>query len=225
MESVWRPWLDERESDQVKLQARATQVESLLASSTIPHRVSEAYTELFHIDNIVGQEARYADLTIVGPEMLRDPAVRDAVIDGALFHENVPVLLLPDECIGTAQPENIVIAWNDSSAAAHAVRQGRSMLSSARQVTIALVDPDDEVRKSASDLSDFLQRSNVGSRISVLKSNGLTIEETLQEYAREGAADLMMMGAYGHSRLRERIFGGVTRAVIENPECPIFLAR
>lgn len=66
MESVWRPWLDERESDQVKLRARASEVGNLLASSSIPHRVSEAYTELFHIDNIVGQEARFADLIIVG---------------------------------------------------------------------------------------------------------------------------------------------------------------
>ncbi len=224
MESVWRPWLDERESDQVNLRTRVTQVENLLALSTVPHRVSEAYTELFHIDNIVGQEARYADLVIVGPEMLRDPAVRDAVIDGALFHENVPVLLFPDECVATDQPGNIVIAWNDSSEAAHAVRQGRSMLSSAGQVIIAMVDPDDEVRKSASDLSNVLQRCNVSSRINVLRSDGLTVEELLQDFVREEAADLLIMGAYGHSRLRERIFGGVTRAVLENPKCPIFLA-
>ncbi|MGF9693425.1 universal stress protein [Rhizobium sp. 0TCS1.26] len=217
--------MDERESDQVKLRARASEVGNLLASSTIPHRVSEAYTELFHIDNIVGQEARFADLIVVGPEMLRDPAVRDAVIDGALFHENVPVLLVPDECLAIAQPGNIVIAWDNSSAAAHAVRQGRAMLSSARQVTIALVDPDDEVQNSASDLGAFLQMSNVDSRISALRSNGLSVEETLQDFACEGSADLMMMGAYGHSRLRERIFGGVTRAVIENPKCPIFLTK
>ncbi|MBP2562449.1 nucleotide-binding universal stress UspA family protein [Neorhizobium galegae] len=225
MVTVSTAWRKERQADQAKLRLRADEVEKLLADALTPHNVTECYTELFHVDNIVGQDARYADLMVLGPGTLQDPALRNAVIDGALFHANLPVLLVPNETIATIEPENVVIAWNGSLEAIQAVKRGRSLLKSAREVTIAIVDPDANNQQSAQELSAYLLRSHVDSRIDVLRSDGRTTHQALDDCAHDVGADLIIMGAYGHSRLRELIFGGVTRSMLGNPKRPIFLAR
>ncbi|CAN7661488.1 universal stress protein [Neorhizobium sp. LjRoot104] len=225
IESVSVAWLRQREVDKAKLHARADEVGKLLADALTPHSVTECYTELFHVDNIVGRDARYADLMVLGTGTLQDPALRHAVIDGALFHANLPVLLVPDETIATVEPQNVLIAWNGSLEAIQAVKRGRLLLKSAHEVTIAIVDPDADDQQSAEELNAYLLRSHIDSRTDELRSDGRTIHQALDDCAHDVGADLIIMGAYGHSRIRELIFGGVTRSMLDNPKRPIFLAR
>ncbi|CAN7637250.1 universal stress protein [Neorhizobium sp. LjRoot104] len=118
-----------------------------------------------------------------------------------------------------------MIAWNGSLEAIKVVKQGRLLLKSAREVSIVIVDPDADTQQSAQELSAYLLRSHVDSRIDVLRSDGRTTHQTLDDCAHDVGADVIIMGAYGHSRLRELIFGGVTRSMLDNPKQPIFLAR
>ncbi|CDZ62057.1 universal stress protein [Neorhizobium galegae] len=220
-ESVSRAWQKEREADQRKLRARAAVVEDLLSGGTIAHDVTELYTDLLHVDNAVGEQARYADLVILGPHLITDPMLRNAVVDGALFHSGVPVLLVSDGAVPTIEPASVVLAWNNSTEAAQAVKKSLPLLKSARHVYVVTVDD----QAVPPELSAYLMRSGVKFSVDVLNSGGRTVGAAINEFGDELAADLVVMGAYGHSRLRERILGGVTRSMIEKPERPVLLAK
>ena len=221
MESVSKAWHSEREIDQRKLRERAAVVEDLLSRAAVAHDITEAYTDLLDLDNVVGERARYADLVILGPDLLADPMQLNAALDGALFHSGVPVLLVPDGATATTEPASVVLAWNNSVEAAQAVRKGLPFLQSAGHVHVATVDD----QAPTPELTAYLARSGVKFSVANLNSKGRTVSVAIKEFGDEVAADLMVMGAYGHSRLRERILGGVTRSMIDSPTRPIFLAR
>lgn len=92
-----------------------------------------------------------------------------------------------------------------------------------------LVDPlegdEDQGAEPGADAAAYLARHGIKVTVDRLPSQGRTVASVLRRHATDTAADLLVMGAYGHSRLRERIFGGVTSAMIEEPTLPVLMAR
>ncbi|MFB9949177.1 universal stress protein [Rhizobium puerariae] len=218
-------WLEERDADRTRLAERAAGIRDMLQGAEVPHDVVDVYTEWTYVDNIVAHQALYADLVVVGPEVAADSPLRSAVVDGALFHSGVPVLIVPRNAVPTLRPGSVVLAWNDTFEAAKAVKQGIELLKAAREVHIGMVDPDAGTERPGTEIGIYLARHGVNVTTDVLRSDGRPVAETLKQYAGDVSADMIVMGGYGHSRMRERIFGGVTRSMLENPGRPVFLAR
>ncbi|UZX45142.1 universal stress protein (plasmid) [Agrobacterium sp. 13-2099-1-2] len=223
MESVSAAWLDERQADQDRLARQVFALERYLKGKISSFDIEEAYTEIFNLDNVVGYRAQFADAVAIGPDILNDPGVRDAILDGALFHAGVPILVDPLRSLSWDK-NSVLIAWSDAPETAAAVRASVPFLKRARSVEIIVVDPDDD-RELAPGLRSYLSHQQISASIESIKSEGRTIAETIETYAERLQSSLIVMGAYGHSRLRERIFGGVTRTMIENTRRPLFLAR
>lgn len=222
-------WLAEREADQKALKERMQAVSSFLASSPVSADVTGEYQETGWADETIGRRGRYADLTVLGPEGLSSGELKDKVIEGALFHSGKPLLLLPKGHAATLRPRRVMIAWDSSIESSQAVAQSMPLLVGADQVRLVLVDPVegdlDQGAEPGADAATYLARHGVKVTVDRLPSQGRTVASVLGQHATDTAADLLVMGAYGHSRLRQRIFGGVTSAMVEEPPLPVLMAR
>ena len=222
-------WLNERQADQDRLRQRADAVSALLAASPVSSDLSSVYSEEAWADETIGRRARYADLTIAGPELLRQDLLKYKTFEGALFHSGKPLLLLPEGSAATLKPKRILVAWDARIEAFRALAQSLDLLAAAENVHLVLVDPveseDRHGEEPGADVATYLARHGVKVTVDRLPDQGRSVQSVLRQHAIDMAADLLVMGAYGHSRLRQRIFGGVTRSMLEEPPLAVFLAR
>ncbi|MCZ0960592.1 universal stress protein [Paracoccus benzoatiresistens] len=180
------------------------------------------------IANLVGMRARFSDLTVLGRPYGEDaPGEAEAVVEAALFEGGCPILVLPGNDLPADPPGKVLVAWNQSLEALAAVRRALPLLRAAASVEITIIDP----RRSAdgtepgAPLAQLLTRHGVHADITVLARTAATISDELNRRATEIAADLVVMGAYGHSRFRQAILGGATRNMLEKARVPVFMAR
>ncbi|WP_245430100.1 universal stress protein [Mesorhizobium sp. WSM3859] len=161
--------------------------------------------------------------------MLASHTLKEKVIEGTLFSSGKPILLVPKGATVTLKPKRVLVAWDASLEASRALRESLDTLSGADEVRIVMVDPIEDERhhgaEPGADVATYLSRHGVKVTMDRLPSSTHSIADVLRQHAVDTGAELMVIGAYGHSRLRERIFGGVTRSMIENPGLPIIMAR
>jgi nucleotide-binding universal stress UspA family protein len=178
---------------------------------------------------LVATHARFADLVILskpyGAEAGDDEV---AITEAALFDGHAPVLILPEGGLDPAFSERIVVGWNESNEAMSAVRAAMPLLSAARMVDIAVIDPrphGPERSDPGGGLSEMLARHGARTEVSVLAKTLPRVSEILSRHAMDRQAGLIVMGAYSHSRIREAILGGATRAMLEVSKVPVLMAR
>lgn len=221
-------WLRERRQDEVVLAERTQQINALAAQSGVPFEVSSHYTEDAWVDDTVARRARYADLTIVGPELAQTGDFKRRVLNGVLFEAGRPVFIVPQAGKASLHPRTVLVAWNGKDEALRAVRTGRALLTQADAVHVTMIDAEEDEGEGAepgTQIATYLARQGAKVTIDRLPSLGKPTFKVLTRHALDISADLVLMGAYSHSRLRQRIFGGVTRSVIETAPLPFFLAH
>ena len=222
-------WLQEREADLKHLDARKAEISTFVAASAVSGDVVSDYPEVAWADEMIGRRARYADLTLAGPELLKTETLREKAIEGALFWSGKPLLLIPKGAHATLAPKRVLVAWDTRIEATRAVRESLELLAAADEVRLAIVDPVEgehaHGEEPGADAATFLARHGVNVTVDRLPSENHSVADVLRRHAVDTDAQMLVMGAYGHSRLRERIFGGVTRSMLEVPPLPVFLAR
>jgi nucleotide-binding universal stress UspA family protein len=222
-------WMQERQADQRRLKARTEEISAFVAASPVSGDIVSNYAEVGWADEMVGRRARYADLTLAGPELLASETLRQKVIEGALFWSGKPLLLVPENAWPSLNPKRVLVAWDTRVEATRAVREALDLLATADEVRLAIVDPVEGERshgeEPGADVAIFLARHGVKVTVDRLPSENHSVADVLRRHAVDTGAEMLVMGAYGHSRLRERIFGGVTRSMLEKPPLPVFLAR
>lgn len=164
--------------------------------------------------DIVGIRGRLSDLIVTARPGGDDIPTQTAVLDAALFDTGRPVLIAPAAAPASVA-DRVAIAWNGSLEATRAVNGGMSLLKAAQQVTILCIGDDDR-RLPAETLRDYLQRHGVAATVERHVGEPGPTGRLLVEKSLALGADLLMMGAYGHSRVRELILGGATHHVIAN---------
>jgi nucleotide-binding universal stress UspA family protein len=177
----------------------------------------------------VASRARYSDLVILPLPYGKFRGVEDeAITEAALFEGMAPVLIVPPSGMRTPEPKRIIVAWNQSREALVAARRAMPFLKRADMVQIVVVDPPahgPERSDPGGLLCQLLVRHGVKAEVSVLARALPRVSEVLARQARDLDADMLVMGAYGHSRFREAILGGATRDMLENSHVPVFLAH
>lgn len=191
--------------------------------------VETGVTQIGMLTELVAQRARFADLVVLPkPYGTGRGAEAETVVEAAMFEGQAPVLIVPEEGIATAMPRRVVVAWNQSSEAMVSVRRALPLLKAAEAVSVTVIDPPPhgpERSDPGGMLCQLLVRHGVKAEVSVLAKTLPRISEVLARHARDIDADLIVMGAYGHSRFREAILGGATRNTLEQTELPIFMAH
>lgn len=226
---VSEDWLKERQADEKFLKKRTAVVSAFFAGRALSADTVSAYPEAGWADETIGRRARYADITIVGPEVLAGGTLKSKVVEGALFSSGKPLLLIPKGSRPTLKPKCVLVGWDTRLESSRAVRESLDMLIGADEVHLALVDPvEGETHHGAepgADAAAYLARHGVKVTVDRLPSANHPVADVLRQHAVDCGAELLVMGAYGHSRLRERIFGGVTKSMLEGPSLPTLLAR
>jgi len=168
--------------------------------------------------------SRAADLIVVSrPD---EETIHESVTlcESLLFQSGEPLIIVPDN-FDHSEPLSVLIAWNGSKEAAHAVSSAMPLLKFVRNVTILTVDSISERLPSAEDLASRLKRHDIDVFLKHVDSNYEPEEAVIHETAQSQGANLIVMGAYSHTRLREFIIGGVTRFMTRYAEIPVYLAH
>lgn len=171
---------------------------------------------------------RFTDLVIQVRHTGAEQGYASRVAESVLFDADAPLLMLPPDVSMATPAQSIMVAWDESPTALRATRLAMPFLQQAARVNVALVDPS----KESPDRSDpggafaqFLARHGVKCEVAVMTRTENSIAETLGQRAQEMGCDMIVMGAYGHSRLREAIFGGTTRTMLEKAGLPVLFAH
>ena len=215
---------------EAKLEAKelARAARDILASDDVRWSVRSAGLRLAELPAVVGKAAWFQDLVILPRPFGRaDEELAEAILDAALFEAPAPTLVVPPNWSGDIGAE-VLVAWNGSHEAARALRAAMPILKKAKNVNAVMVDSGSR-RSGCADpgaaLGAMLSRHGVNAEISLLPRSNGTVADTLQRRATDIGADMAVMGAYGHSRFRERVLGGATRDMLKTAERPIFFAR
>lgn len=165
-----------------------------------------------------------AELLIAGQPDPDDPATNDETADTIVFNASCPVLLVPyAPVLPQLSLDRIVVAFNGKREAARAAFDALPLMKQAGRTEIVWVDPpeaegEDEAL-AGTELAESIARHGIEVNVTPLTSHGRNAQDALREHIVAERADLLVMGAYSHSRLRELVFGGVTRSMLN--ELPV----
>lgn len=206
-----------------------THAEDRLRKSGVRWSTDSGVAQLADLGRHVAHRARFADLVIAPrPYGENRGAEVEAVVEAALFEGHAPVLVVPEGATPVTRPGKVIVAWNESVEALAAIRRALPMLVSADIAHIVVIDPPahgPERSDPGGMLSQMLARHGVKCEIDVLSKSLNRVSDILNRHVEDTAADLVVMGAYGHSRFREAILGGATRNMLEKATVPVLMAH
>lgn len=176
-------------------------------------------------DEVVARRGRLADVLVIGarPEDESGPPM-GLVMEAALLESGRPVVIAPP---GGAESfgERVAVAWNGSLEAARAVGAGLPVLARAREVTVVAAGPGEAVESAAGEAARYLAWHGIEAATRVIRPRAEATGPAILEEVQRLDADLLIMGAYTHSRFRQMIFGGVTRHVLTQAALPVLVAH
>jgi nucleotide-binding universal stress UspA family protein len=177
---------------------------------------------------LFAQIARRFDLAIVGQAQRDQGATDTLMIEGALFESGRPIIVVPYIQKRGLTLERVLACWDGGRTSARAIGDAMPFLERAKAVDIVMVaeerkEDDDET--TGAKMSEHLTRHGVQANIKRMAKGDIAIEDVILSYAADSGADLMVMGGYGHSRLREFILGGVTRGILTEMTIPVLMSH
>lgn len=174
--------------------------------------------------DLVGLNARCADLTVTGQDVPDEDPFEISAID-LVMRSGRPVLVMPHGVKCEVVGRHVVIAWNASREAARAVADAMPILEAAETVDILTVAPDADGELPGADIAAHLAHHGIAVEVREAGDGDDDAGVSLLHYVEESGADLLVMGAYGHSRIREFVFGGVTRHVLQMMKVPVLMSH
>ena len=174
----------------------------------------------------VTMSAHYADITVVGQTDPDDGRSASGLADRVELGGGGPVLVWPytGSCHATAA--TVMLAWNGSREATRALADALPLLQQARKVIVFGVDRDDRTHMPGADVSTHLAHHGVRAEARHTRtSSGIHTGDALLSEIGDCGIGLLVMGGYGHHRLRERLFGGVTRDILREMTVPVLMAH
>jgi nucleotide-binding universal stress UspA family protein len=173
------------------------------------------------------QMARRFDLAVVRQEESGQPGAQDLIIEAALFRSGRPVLVVPYVHKGELAVRRAMVCWDGSETAARAIGDALPLLERANNVDVVMVSGEkpksDEL--PGADLGQHLARHDLKVDVKTIPAAGIGVASAILSHAADNAIDLVVMGAYGHSRLREFVLGGATRGILQAMTVPTFMSH
>jgi nucleotide-binding universal stress UspA family protein len=173
------------------------------------------------------RDARLKDLSIVPVKPHDDQS--EKIVERLIFESCRPILICPEEFASELKVtfDEVVIAWDHTAPAARAVADALPMLQAATTVRVVTATDDSTAaqRESGAALVRHLATHGIKASFEIVKIGGSSVGKVFGAYARANAIDLLVMGAYRHSRLTEWVWGGMTKTVIGRPPCWVMMSR
>jgi nucleotide-binding universal stress UspA family protein len=175
---------------------------------------------------LFGQIARRFDLSVVGQAQREHGAAEELMIEGALFESGRPVVVVPYIQKQGLKLDRVLACWDGGRMSARAIADAMPLLAHAKAVDIVIVAEErknDEI--TGANMSEHLARHGVHANVKRIAKGDIAIGDAILDYVADSGADFMVMGGYGHSRLREFILGGVTRGILGSMTIPVLMSH
>jgi nucleotide-binding universal stress UspA family protein len=172
----------------------------------------------------IAYHGRLSDVVVVGRSTDKASDESDIAIETVLFETGCPLLIAPGESGGLIGGVAMV-AWNGRREAARAVSAALPLLARASSVIVIAANAMPATLPGPEALCGYLARHDIKAEARTVEAGAAPVPKFLLERAAEAGAGLMVMGAYGHSRLRELVLGGVTRQVLIDAALPVFMTH
>jgi nucleotide-binding universal stress UspA family protein len=174
-----------------------------------------------------GQIARRFDLAIVGQAEPDKDAVEGQIAENALFESGRPVIMVPYIQKAPLKLDHIMVCWDGSRAATRAIADAMPLLERASQVEVVIVanDPGKQDEIPGADMGQHLARHGLKVDVKRFPAGGIDVADALLSHAADSGADFIVMGGFGHSRLREFVLGGVTRSILRSMTAPVLMSH
>jgi nucleotide-binding universal stress UspA family protein len=184
-------------------------------------------TSLAGAADLFGQIARRFDLSIVRQAQPDELVAQDLIIEAALFESGRPVLVVPYIQKERLKLDRVLVCWDASRNAARAIADAMPFLlrSEAIDVIVVATERPKSDELPGADIAQHLARHELNIDLKRIVSGDADVASTILSYAADSAADFLVMGGYGHSRLREFILGGATRGILSAMTVPTLMAH
>jgi nucleotide-binding universal stress UspA family protein len=216
----------QRQSSELSRLFEAAAVRAGATMQTAPDtadRISASWQEVTGFESeLVGRLGRIFDITVIarrGPRGSSHDTVQAALLDTGR-----PMLLAPP-AVPTVLGDTILLAWNASPQAARAAASALPLLKKATRVIVMSVGNGPEPAPSANELTHALAWHDIAAQARHLEQGSRRVRDILLAEAKAMAADLLVIGAYSHPRMRQVVFGGVTEHMLDHAELPVLMAR
>lgn len=218
------------DGNRVFFQTEKDKVKSAFETAMKADGLSFAFVEIdgrtSQIAHDVAEQARSADLVMLAASKADGSSgVETDFAERVVMLAGRPVLLLPREGDAALKLDEILVGWDNGREAARAVFDAMPVLRLAKKVRIAGIDVAPKGLEPGADIAETLAHHGVKAEVTHIASDGMGAGETLLRAANDLGAGLVVMGAYGHSRLTEFVFGGATRQVLKKLTRPVLMSH
>ncbi len=205
--------------------ATAGRLADRLAGLQVPAELRRFDETFGGMSTKVAEQARYADLFVATrPYGAGDTPVWLDLVESVLFGSGRGLLVVPPGYRQSGSGRTVLVAWNGSREAARALGEGLGFIQDADRTVVLMIDPraDDAMGQ---EIERHLARHGAMAEIVAVESQGRRVADVVLDEAHRVSADLVIMGGYGHTRLREQVFGGATLDMLTVADRPVLLAH
>lgn len=210
------------------LAAARERLEATLKKRGIGSEVRTAHYEPTRFAHAICRHARYADLVVLGQA---DPEhagqLEQELPEDVLLGSGRPALLEPHVGARKTPGERVLIAWDGSRESVRAVNDAMPLLERAKWAGVLVVNPSrgDHGDQPGADIARYLARHGIAVEAEHTEARDITVADAILGRVADEGADLLVMGAYGHARLRETVLGGTTRQILREMTVPVLMSH
>ena len=177
--------------------------------------------------NVFANIVRRFDLAIIGQPEPHKPALERLIVEAALFDSGRPVLIVPYIQRAGLKLDRVMVCWDGGRSAARAVADAMPFIvrAKAAEVVIVTSEPTKSNEMPGADIAHHLARHGTKVEIKPIVTAEIDVTSTILSHAADASADFLVMGGYGHSRLREFVLGGVTRGILTSMTVPTLMSH
>jgi nucleotide-binding universal stress UspA family protein len=224
---VYLPWVDElRAENEERAEAAAVRFEEAVRRAGVSAETQLLDPRTAGAPDLFGQMARRFDLAIVQQPTAASLGMENMFIEAALFDSGRPVLVVPHVQAGELRLNRVLVCWDGSRNAARAIGDAMPFLKHAKTIEVLTVGKgvkSDEI--AGADIAHHLARHDLRVQFEQIVAPQEDVPTTILSHVADSATDLVVMGAYGHSRLREFVLGGATRGILFSMTVPTLMSH
>jgi nucleotide-binding universal stress UspA family protein len=174
-----------------------------------------------------GRIARRFDLAVVGQAEPESGEVEELIAESALFESGRPLIVVPYIQKVPLKLDRVMVCWDGSRPAARAIADAMPLLEKAGKVEIIIVtnEPGKQDEIEGADMGQHLARHGLKVDVKRIPGGNIDVADALLSHVADSGTDFIVMGGYGHSRLREFVLGGVTHSILRSMTVPVLMAH
>lgn len=222
-------WQADVDDANTALEKQRDSISQYLVDQGASAEVRAVCGEAAGLRNAVARAGLTCDTILIGDDLRAEAMLFNDIVHAALFDSSAAVMLNALTTKEALAPQSVFVGWKAGIPASRAVRAAIPALRQAQDITVALFDPiatsSRDGENPGSDVAAWLGHQGCRVAVQQYPSGGQEIGIAITKRAKETGADLIVMGAYDHSRLRETVFGGTTRTLIDQREWPVLLCH